>query len=209
MKKYILFIACFLFFLPAGAQRIAVKNNLAADALLIPNLGVEFRLGNKWTLELSGQYNPFVWSGSGKIDTKWNVEYAEEGRMFKHWMAQPEVRYWTCEAFNGLFIGAHFFGGEHDITGITYPSFSFGGEKALVPEVRYKGYFYGGGLNIGHQWILGNRWNLEASIGAGYVHMLSDQLNPKIDGAYVSDKKLSVSVIWITKASLSIVFLIN
>ena len=54
------------------------------------NLGAEVRLAPKWTLDLSGNYN--AWSF--KNDKKW-----------KHWMAQPEARYWLCEAFNGHFLG--------------------------------------------------------------------------------------------------------
>lgn len=46
---------CFFFFLLSSlqtfSQKVALKNNLAYDALLTPNLSVEFSLGKKWTLD--------------------------------------------------------------------------------------------------------------------------------------------------------------
>lgn len=44
----------FLFFLffctHSFAQKVAIKNNLAYDALKTPNLSLEFSMGRKWTL---------------------------------------------------------------------------------------------------------------------------------------------------------------
>ena len=41
----------------ASSQVVALKTNLIGDALLSPNLGVEFGLAPKWSLEISGQTN--------------------------------------------------------------------------------------------------------------------------------------------------------
>ena len=45
----------FLFFLffctHSFAQKVAIKNNLAYDALKTPNLSLEFSMGRKWTLD--------------------------------------------------------------------------------------------------------------------------------------------------------------
>ena len=43
---------------------------------------------------------------------------------------------------------------------------------ALLCVMRYQGRLYGGGLSIGHSWILKKRWSLEASIGLGYACLL-------------------------------------
>ena len=40
---------------------------------------------------------------------------------------------------------------------------------------RYDGYMYGGGISIGHQWILSKRWGIEGEIGAGYARMHYDE----------------------------------
>lgn len=50
MKKSIFFFFL-LFSLQSFSQRVAIKNNLVYDALLTPNLSLEFSLGEKWTLD--------------------------------------------------------------------------------------------------------------------------------------------------------------
>lgn len=49
MKKYAFFFL--LFSLQSFSQKVVLKNNLVYDALLTPNLSVEFSLGKKWTLD--------------------------------------------------------------------------------------------------------------------------------------------------------------
>lgn len=211
MKKYLILIVLVLApTLSANGQKFAVKNNILGDAMLTPNLAVEFRLGKKWTLDTYASYNPFLKSDRG-IKTEWTPEDAESGKMLKHWMIQPELRYWTCEAFNGLFIGLHAMGGEHNIAGIEWPPVVIGdkdGDSTLQKNLRYQGYFLGGGLSIGHQWILAKRWNLEASLGAGYVMMKHDEIDPA-DPCNIINKDTTFNMIWVTKATVSIVFLIK
>lgn len=43
-----------------------------------------------------------------------------------------------------------------------------------MKEHRYEGYFWGGGLSAGYQWVVSNRFNIEASLGIGYVHTRYD-----------------------------------
>lgn len=40
------------------AQRVAIKSNLLYDAATTMNLGLEIGLAPKWSLDLSGNYNP-------------------------------------------------------------------------------------------------------------------------------------------------------
>ena len=58
----------------AYAQKAAVKTNLLYDATSTLNLGVEFGLARRWTLDVSGNYNPWTFS---------------ENRKMKHWLVQP------------------------------------------------------------------------------------------------------------------------
>lgn len=41
------------------AQQIGLKTNLLYWGTTTPNAGLEFRMGKKWTLDVSGGYNPF------------------------------------------------------------------------------------------------------------------------------------------------------
>ena len=84
------------------AQKWAVKSNLLYDATATINLGVEAALGPRVTLDISGNYNPWEFG-----DARW-----------KHWLIQPEVRYWLCERFNGHFFGLHAHYAEYNAGGI-------------------------------------------------------------------------------------------
>lgn len=213
MKKYLLLVFCVLATATAASgQKIAVKNNLLGDAMLSPNLAVEFRMAPKWTLDTYVSWNPFFKSDRGIGFDEWLPE--EDGsslKMLKHLMVEPEVRFWTCEAFNGLFFGVHALGGIHSITGVKWPLFAIGdpdGTTLLKKENLYEGYFWGAGVSIGHQWIIGKRWNIEASFGAGYVQMVHDVMDP-MNVCDPLEENVKFPMIWTTKATLSIVFLIK
>ena len=86
-RKIVITIALVLTIgLAATAQRVALKHNFAYDAILTPNLSLEFALGNKVTLDTQVGWNAFVFnldvSKPNYSETKW-----------AHWMAQPELRY--------------------------------------------------------------------------------------------------------------------
>ncbi len=82
----------------ANAQDVALKTNLLYDATLTLNGGVEAKFAPKWTGDLSANLNA------------WTVD----NRRWKHWLVQPEARYWFCQAFSGHFVGAHLLGGQYN-----------------------------------------------------------------------------------------------
>ena len=92
-------------------------------------------------LDVSGNYNPWKFG-----DARW-----------KHWLVQPEVRYWLCESFNGHFFGLHAHYAEYNAGGIDF--------STAFRHNRYQGHLYGAGLSYGYQWLIGKRWNLEATVG--------------------------------------------
>ena len=61
MKKVIILIVlmlgCVAF--ESKAQKIALKSNLLYDATTTMNLGLEFGLARKWTLDVPVNYNPW------------------------------------------------------------------------------------------------------------------------------------------------------
>ena len=104
MKPFFLlvFLLC-----SAGAfsQKVALKNNLAYDALKTPNLSLEFSMGRKWTLDTQVGMNFFFY-------TRDATSSRYKAKKFSHWLVQPELRYWTCDVFNGWFFGLHAHGGQ-------------------------------------------------------------------------------------------------
>ena len=104
---------------------LAVKTNALYWATVTPNLGVEFALSRKLTMDISGNYNPWNWSGNKK---------------FKHWLVQPELRYWLCDRFNGHFFGVHAFYAQFNMCGI---------EMFGWKHKRYQGDLFGAGIAYG------------------------------------------------------------
>lgn len=186
MKKGIILLLSLMMSVAVYSQHFALKNNLGYDAMLTPNLGMEIKLAKKITLDISGNYNPFTFNDNKKL---------------QHWLVQPELRFWLCEKFNGSFIGIHGHGGEYDIANIKLPFNLF---KNLEHH-RYKGYLYGGGISIGHQFVLGKHWNLETSIGGGYARIKYDKFGPEKS----APKKESdfYNYFGVTKATISLVYI--
>lgn len=141
----------FSFSQTAEAQKVALKTNFAHWAVLgSPNAGVEFALGQKVTLD---------------VDAGFNLWKYKEPLELRHWIAQPELRYWFCESFNGTFVGLHGHYGQYNVGGINLPI----GRLKELKDNRYEGDFYGAGLSLGHQFVLSPLLNLELSLGGGWA----------------------------------------
>lgn len=160
-----------------SAQKVAVKTNLAYWATTTMNLGGEFALAPRMTLDVTANYNPFQFHDNKKI---------------KHWAVQPEWRYWTCRRFMGHFVGVHVHGGQYN-----------GGLK----KYRYDGWMFGGGVSYGYQWIIGKHWNLETELGVGYAYLDYDKYLRNRCGRFVGTghrnywgpTKLSISLMYLFK----------
>lgn len=169
----------------ADAQKVAAKTNLLYAATTSPNLALEVRTGKKTTLDVGGGIS--LWKFGEK--TTW-----------KHWMAQPEFRYWFCDAFNGHFLGLHAHGGQFNVGGLNIPI----GRLEKLNDHRYQGYFYGAGLSYGYQWVLGRHWNLEASLGGGYARIHYEQFPCAHCGTKLDE---GVYNYWgVTRGTLSLVY---
>lgn len=130
----------------AGAQTVAVKSDLLTGGMLAsPNLGVELKLSERFTLEAGVHYNPFPAGG----DKRW-----------KHWFVQPELRYWMCQPYGGHFFGAGLMYGVYNVAKARLP---FGLFKGVRSE-RYEGDFTGVGISYGYHFIL------SPPLGAGDKH---------------------------------------
>ena len=192
MKKILLLLfvcgAC-CFTDAVRAQQWAVKSNLLYDATTTLNLGVEVGLSEKWSVDLSGNWNPWTFS---------------ENKKWKHWLVQPEVRYWTCKRLGGHFLAGHLLGGVYNVGNIDgLPDF-LGTKFSTLADNRYAGWFVGAGVGYGYAWMLGEHWNLEAEIGLGYAYSDYDSyLCPRCGSMLGSGDH---HYFGITKASISLVF---
>ncbi len=187
--KFFLVILALAASLPVSyAQKVAIKNNLLYDATATPNLALEMALSRKMTLELGAGLNWFDFS---------------DNRKAKHLLVQPELRWWTCDVFNGHFFGLHGHVGQFNIGGWDVPV----GRLEKFKDSRYQGYLYGGGISYGYQWLLSPRWNLETSIGGGFARMHYDKFPCAECGTKIDDGKYNY---WgVTKAAVSLIYIIK
>lgn len=145
----------------ANAQNVAIKTNLVSDAILNANAGIEFALAPRWSVDLSGQFNG------------WTVN----GEKWKHWLAQPEIRYWFCDHFAKHFVGLHAVGGQYNFGGFDTKLAFFGTDYSIFKEERHQGWYVGGGIAYGYSFILNRHVDLELELGIGYVYTFYDKFN--------------------------------
>ena len=174
----------------AKAQDVAIKTNLLYDATATVNLGVEVGVAPKWTLDLSGNLNA------------WNVN---EDKRWKHWLVQPEARYWFCDRFSRHFLGFHALGGQYNIGGLQNNIKFLGTDFSKLSNNRFQGWGVGAGVAYGYAMILGKHWNLEFEVGVGYIYSAYDIFECTGCGRRVGqDNNHSVGL---TKAAINLVYL--
>lgn len=157
--RYSLLLLGFPAFLWAQAQKAAIKTNILYDATATLNGGIEFSVAPKWTIETSVNYNNWKFGS----------------RRWKHWMIQPEARYWFCEKFAGHFVGVHAHGGKFNMGHLDLGFKFLGTDFGKLSNERYQGWFAGAGVSYGYTWILSRHWNLEAEAGFGYSYTRYDR----------------------------------
>lgn len=179
MKRYLI-IAVFAFLASLGtanAQKAAIKTNALYWATTTPNIGMEFALGDRWTFELEGGYNP------------WNLD-SDNNMKVKHWLVSPEFRYWFCNSFQGHFIGIN----------ANYTQFNIGGLPEGMPNLfvnlnaevpmpdlsvaRIQGWAVGAGLTYGYAFPIARRWNMELTVGYGWWYTEYDQYESRKCGLF-------------------------
>lgn len=176
----------------AKAQNVAIKTNLLYDATATINAGVEVGLAPKWTLDLSGNLNAWNWNS---------------GMRLKHYLIQPELRYWFCERFNGSFLGVHALGGQYNIGKFppSIMSLPIIKNHPSLANSRYQGWYVGAGVAYGYSFILSKHWNLELELGAGYIYTRYDVFECKdCDKKVVSDRPKHY--VGPTKAAINLIY---
>lgn len=158
LRFYILLLVLVSGVCISNGQKMAIKTNLVSDALLSPNLGFEIGLAPKWTINASGQLN--LWSVN---EHTW-----------RHWLMQPEARYWLCRKFQGHFIGLHAIGGEYNFGKLDLDVKFLGSDFNELKNRRYQGWGIGAGIAYGYAWAIAKHWNIEAELGIGWIYTRFD-----------------------------------
>ena len=165
----------------------AIKTNLLYDLATIPNLATEFALDHNVTLDLSFNWNPWTYN-------------KEENTKFKFFLFQPELRYWTCEAFRGHFFGIHGHYAYYNVGHVPSPPF-----PEAMNQYRFEGQLAGAGVSYGYHWIMGPRLSLEGEIGAGYARLWYDKYPCQSCAKLLTSEKKNY---WgLTRAGINLIYL--
>ncbi|MDR1781043.1 MAG: DUF3575 domain-containing protein [Tannerella sp.] len=212
MKKWVFLLVMMSLSISAFAQNIALKSNILYDATTTINLGVEFALTDKLTLDVSANYNPWTFrQTSMALD---GTKQTLDGK-FRHLMVQPELRWWLCEKFNGHFFGVHAHYANYNVGGLDFLPDGFGEYKDKttgqyvdgIQNKRFQGWLAGGGVSYGYHLLLSSRFSLEFTLGVGYAYLAYD----KYDCADCGTKLSSSTMHYLgpTKAGITAIFMIQ
>ena len=175
--------------LDISAQDVAIKTNILYDAALTANIGAELRVAPRWSVDLSGNLNA------------WTVN----SHKWKHWMLQPEARYWFCEAIQGHFVAAHLLGGQYNVGNVDLNFKALGTDFRNLKNHWYQGWYAGLGVAYGYSWILAKHWNFEAELGLGWIYTRYDVFPCEKCGTKIAKNKAH-NYVGPTKAALNLVY---
>lgn len=171
-----------------NATKVMVRTNLLCALTATLNLGVEIGLTDRWALGMSLNYNP--------LKFKNNIR-------FRHFLVQPEVRYWLNQNGVGSFVGMHAYYGLYNIGAL--PNLPLISNN--MQHYRYQGNLYGAGISFGYSWTLSRRWHLEGVLGVGYAHLYYKKFPCFTCGSVL--KKNHKNYFGPTKLALNLVYVIK
>lgn len=169
---------------PKPVERLAIKTNMLYDAVLMPSLEVEYRISDRWTVQLEGDMA--WWKNDGKHKYYQVATISPEGRW---WFGQKKDSPWHGH-YLGVFGGFTWYDLENGKRG-------YQGEAEMV------------GISYGYMFPIGKRLSLEAGIGVGYLHSKYEEYLPvaymggthyvyqqtsRLD--YFGPLKLKLSLVW-------------
>lgn len=141
-----------------ATTRFVLRNNLAYDAALTPNLGVELRFDSaRWSLGLNAGFRP--WPTDDQAEKKW-----------RHLLLAPELRHWTNDSTfqtRGAYWGMNLVYSHYNASNLHFPF----GLYSAVRHHRLQGDLAAIGAFYGYSWRLSRllRLEAEAGLGVGYT----------------------------------------
>lgn len=173
---------------------MAVKTNMLFDLITIPNLGVEFHLGSKFSI-MANYYHSW-WDGSKK-DIYW-----------RYYGGDVAFRWWFGKASRVKPLQGHHLGAYYQI--LTY-DFAWNGKGVLGAAIG--GHMFQKdspqhtvGLEYGYSLPIARRLNLDFTIGVGYHWGIFHEYD-NVDGhyrwlvtkrrQYIGPTKAEVSLVWL------------
>lgn len=170
--------------MPCSPFYMGLKTNMLYDALLVPNIGVEFYLGKQWS-----------------VSANWMYAWWKTDRKHYYWRTYGgdfSVRKWLGSKAQEKPLQGHHLGVYGQM--ITY-DFELGHRGYLAPK-----WSWAAGVEYGYSLPIARRLNIDFTMGVGYMGGTYKEYIP-IDDCYVwqatkkrrwfGPTKLEVSLVWL------------
>ncbi|MDR1201043.1 MAG: DUF3575 domain-containing protein [Tannerellaceae bacterium] len=167
----------------ADDYQFALRTNLLYDAMLAPNIGIEWHVNNDWSVKVD--------AGGGK----WG---SATGNIHKMWHVNPEVRYYMGNT-RRFYVGI---AGNYSKYNIYKGMFG----NLISKDTGYQGSMWNAGATVGYQLPLCKALSLDFNLGLGYNSFEYDSFN-LINGVRVyKDRNQTKSRFGLTQAGVSLVW---
>lgn len=162
---------------PPVHQDIRLRTNLLPWIAAVPNLGLEYVVGEKWSIVAD------VWFCPWKISDRYSLKTVT---------ILPEGRWWIKSNRKGSFLNLHF-----DVSWFNLRANSYRYQDVSRPLL-------GTGIGYGYRLEMSDRWGFEFEIGAGVANTKYERYYNVPNGAL---KDTRVSTYWgIDRLSLAFVY---
>ncbi|MDR0893920.1 MAG: DUF3575 domain-containing protein [Prevotellaceae bacterium] len=131
---------------------LVIKTNLLYDLALLPNLALEYSLTPRYSVAVEGYWS---WWDTRAPDY-WSYRIQVVGAEAKYWLGSRLAR----PRLTGHYLGIYAMMGNYDVR--LFP-------RSLSDMGYVSTLNYSGGITYGYVLPVGKRWDLEFSLGVGYV----------------------------------------
>lgn len=171
---------------PAKPYCFAVRTNVLYDAMLLPTIGVEWRVNRDLGVKLDGS---LAWWGD------------EKEKVQKMWLLNPEVR-WYLLRDKRFYVGASGNYGQYNI-------YKYAVGSIVSKDTGYQGSMWGAGVTVGYQLYLSRYFSVDFNLGLGYTRFDYDTFGIT-DGVRVYKERDRTKNFWgPTQAGISLVWTIG
>ncbi len=195
MKKIIkIIVVAFLVLLtiPNKAEAQAIKTNVPYLLLGIPNMGAEFSISKKLSINGDILWAPYLF----KKDEE--VLRSLQGSVEIRYYVDPRY-YYSSNIYDGFYIGPYLLAGDFNV--------GFKKNEDPLENFRRQGWGISTGVSIGYKVFLSNRFRVDFNLSLGYAHLQYDKyylggewsnypLEVKDTKAWIGPTKVGISLVY-------------
>lgn len=172
-------------------QQPVVQNEVTVDRQGIFSLRANllYRLGNM--VNLGAEWNPSDDWGI-LLNAGWSgTEWKNGDRKLRLWMVSPEIR-WYLDANNRWFLGVQGLVGKFNIK---------------LSDTGYQGNYMGGGLTGGYRLVLSRYFDMDFSLGLGYIYTDYDEYyRENGESVKKNETRIKKNILGPTQAGVSLIW---